>query len=60
MEKVVKRRKYDYFECERCKNNTLTKNETCPCPRGSCEAICTGQVVETVIVIKKGKNGSKS
>lgn len=42
----------DYWECERCQINTLTKDRMIPCPRGGCEAEVTGEIVTTVVLTK--------
>lgn len=42
----------NYFECERCNINSLTKDRICPCPRGSCEAEIVGEIT-TIIEIKR-------
>lgn len=42
----------DYFECERCEINSLTKGRMCPCPRGGCEAELKGKIVITTTLIK--------
>lgn len=33
-----------YFICLRCNINSLDKISMCPCPRGSCEALHTGNI----------------
>lgn len=43
-----------FWECNRCKKNSINNPEygSCPCPRGSCEAEITGKVVTIVNVVK--------
>jgi hypothetical protein len=36
--------KIDYYTCLRCKKNSLKNKQSCPCPRGSCEAKISGTV----------------
>ena len=38
-----------FYKCERCNINSNVGSRMCPCPRGSCEAICVGEVKTTVI-----------
>lgn len=41
-------KKKEYWVCKRCENNTLKTGGTMiPCPRGSCEAECKGQIIIT-------------
>lgn len=39
----------EYFECKRCNISSETQGRLCPCPRGSCEAMLTGEVVTTIV-----------
>ncbi len=41
-----------YYECKRCKTDSLDKKQNVPCPRGSCEALPTGQLITTRIIRK--------
>lgn len=38
----------DYYKCNRCDINSLTKGSMCPCPRGGCEAKIVGTIVTTI------------
>lgn len=44
MNKELKDEIEDYWVCSRCEHDSLG-DLMCPCPRGSCDAICMGQVV---------------
>lgn len=37
----------NYWECKRCKINSLTIDSRCPCPRGGCEAKIVGKTITT-------------
>ena len=43
----------DYFTCSRCKIDSLSDDEMCPCPRGGCEAAITGTIITTTILQKQ-------
>lgn len=45
-------KKDDYYTCSRCKINSLSKSQMCPCPRGSCEAKIAGTITITTTLDK--------
>jgi hypothetical protein len=46
-ESIISEETDDYYECPRCKIDSLTESRMCPCPRGGCEAIITGTITTT-------------
>lgn len=46
----TKVKKEPFYKCSRCNINSNTKDRMCPCPRGSCEAVCVGKVITTTTV----------
>jgi hypothetical protein len=49
MAKIIsdKTKSEDYYVCDRCEINSLTKQRMCPCPRGGCEARIAGTLTVT-------------
>lgn len=55
----MKTTKEPYYECNRCEADNSTKKANslnkkyCPCPKSSCEAELIGEIITTIVIIKK-------
>lgn len=52
MSEIVKQKTSDYWECDRCKINSFTKDRMIPCPRRGCEAEAVGTITKTITLEK--------